>query len=81
MSMTFNPDTDHWGFNPAAPLIGVCVALVWLGAAAITRYSSAGGLAAAAAMTAEQRVARAKKASAAAVVARKAKAEKRRAKP
>ena len=31
----------------AAPLIGVCVALVWLGAAAITRYSSAGGLAAA----------------------------------
>ena len=31
----------------AAPLIGVCVALVWLGAATITRYSSAGGLAAA----------------------------------
>ena len=31
----------------AAPLIGVCVALVWLGAALVTRYSSAGGLAAA----------------------------------
>ena len=31
----------------AAPLIGVCVALVWLGAAAITRYSSVGGLSAA----------------------------------
>jgi len=31
----------------AAPLIGVCAALVWLLAAVLTRYSSAGGLAAA----------------------------------
>ena len=31
----------------AAPLIGVCVALTWLAAAAITRYSSVGGLSAA----------------------------------
>ncbi|MGL4541057.1 MAG: glycerol-3-phosphate 1-O-acyltransferase PlsY [Polymorphobacter sp.] len=31
----------------AAPLIGLCVALTWLAAALVTRYSSVGGLAAA----------------------------------